>query len=107
MSAISAPASAATPRATASETPPAASRRCTAQKPMTAPIKHHPLDPEVEDARALGQKLAERGEQERRPVEHGRGEDQHEEARVDARDHGAASAAAALAAGAVLPNRIR
>ena len=37
--------------------------------------EHHPLDAEVEHAGALGEQLAERGEEERRPVGDRRGED--------------------------------
>ena len=43
------------------------------------PEQHHPLDTEVEDARALGQKLAERRKEERRPVQDRVGEDDDEQ----------------------------
>ena len=46
--------------------------------------EHHPLDAEIEDSRALGQKLPERRVQERRPVEHRLREHDHEQAVVDA-----------------------
>ncbi len=45
--------------------------RLTVQKPETAPISIIPSTPEVEHAGALGQELAERGEEERRAVRHG------------------------------------
>ena len=41
--------------------------------------EHHPLDAEVQDAGALREQLAERGEEQRRPVEHGRGEHDDED----------------------------
>ena len=47
--------------------------------------EHHPLDPEVEDAGALGEQLAEGRVEERRPVEHRLREHDHEQAVVDLR----------------------
>ena len=71
--------------------------------------QHHPFHPQVEDARALGEHLAQRREQERRPVEDCRREDENDEAVVHPGcDELARHAASALAAGAaVRPNRIR
>ena len=72
ISAIAAPASAATTTAAASAT----GRR--AVEPLHRPEahhgadQHHPLDAEVEHARALGEQLAERGVEQRRPVGDGR-----------------------------------
>ena len=48
--------------------------------------QHHPLDAEVEDAGALGEELAERRVEKRRPVEHRLREHDHEQAVVDAHD---------------------
>ena len=45
--------------------------------------QHHPLDPEVEHTRALGEELAERRVQKRSSVQHGLGEYDDEEAVVD------------------------
>ena len=36
------------------------------ENPATAPMQHHPLDPEVQDAGALGEDLADRGEEQDR-----------------------------------------
>ena len=47
--------------------------------------EHHPLDAEVEHARALREELAERGEEERRPVRDRRSEDDDDDAVVHGR----------------------
>ena len=47
--------------------------------------QHHRLESDVDDARALGDELAERGEQERGAEAHGRGQQQREEALIHAR----------------------
>src|SRR5213596_2316907 len=77
ISAMAAPASAATPIAAASAGPVATCSRCTAQKP-------HPLDAEVEHTGAFCEQLAERGIEERRPVRDARGEHDHEQRVVHA-----------------------
>ena len=69
MSAIAAPASAATATAAASETSLEPSEPLHGPEPHHRADEHHPLDPEVEHAGALGEQLAQRREEERRPVE--------------------------------------
>ena len=82
MSAIAAPATAATP------TRQAESHTRGGVEPLNRPEahyradEHHPLHSEVEDSRALGEELAEGREQERRSVEDGGGEDHDHEALV-------------------------
>jgi hypothetical protein len=51
--------------------------------------QHHPFDAEVEHARPLREELAERGIEERRPVENCLGEDDDEQAVVHAAASGA------------------
>ena len=85
ISAIAAPATAATPRARASDTAVADLDPLDGPEPHHGPDEHHPLHSEVEHARALGQELPERGEE--RPVQHGRGSDHDEEALVDPARH--------------------
>ena len=53
--------------------------------------QHHPLDPEVEHAGALREQLAQSGVEERRAIEHGLREHEHEQAVVDS--HAAGSVA--------------
>ena len=95
MSAAAAPASAATATATGSATPAEPPTCCTQRKPAHRADEHHPLDAEVEHARPLGEQLAERGEEERRPVGDRRGEHDDDDAVVHAGASGAAGAAPA------------
>ena len=65
-----------------------------AEEPDHGSHQHHPLDAEVEDAGALREQLAERGEEQRRPVrDSGRQHHDH-----DTVVHGTASAAGAAVA---------
>ena len=100
ISAIAAPASAATPTAAASESPAPKWKRCTAQKPMTAPISIIPSTPRLSTPDALREQLAERGVEQRRPVRDARRDHDDEQRVVHA-------ASAAGASGARRPKRTR
>ena len=93
MAATSAPASAATAIASAQRQ---RARRVEAlhdEEPHRSAHEHHPLDAEVEHARALGEQLAERRVEQRRAVDDRRRGDQDDEAVV----HLAVAASAAPA----------
>ena len=79
--ASAAPAIAATTTAAVSDTRPVTWKRWTRPEAHHSADEHHPLDAEVEHARALGEQLAERGVEQRRSVRD-TGGDQDDEQRV-------------------------